>query len=353
MKSKTKRVILWGICLVISVIVIAFNQYNESLPKIEQGPKVNNVYNDIEKEGLVKEVFDNALASKKKVTFVTDTDYADCILTKNVNVLEDEDNKITLTSYTPLVIVMKNSTNLKKYQDSGLLISSKEIDNSAEDEISIDFKKVIDAVVNGENWSTFGGEEKEIKIIVPKKDSIEGGLFYSFLVATINGGSYPQNNEAINAAKATANKFWNSSSCVEAENSINDLSKISVVNETDMYVLFEADLMNSTAWNANKLDMSIAYPTTTVVKHIYMQSEEDCGELFNSLSMQLNYRTSNTHSFAENTNYNVKDSIEFIEVLVEVFSTSGIEDFSIMIVIILLILIVIVIGVPVIAVILS
>lgn len=334
MKSKTKRVILWGICLLISVIIIAFNKYKESLPEIEQGPNVKYVYNDIEREGLVKEVFDNALTSRKKVTFVTDTDNADCIVTKNKETLENDENKVTLTSYTPLVIVMKNSANLKKYQESGLLISSKEINNPAEDEISIDFKKVIDAVVNGENWSAFGGEEKEIKIIVPKKDSIEGGIFYSFLVATINGGSYPQNGEAINKAKATANKFWESSSCVVAENSIDDLSKISVVNETDMYVLFEADLMNSTAWNANKLDISIAYPTTTVVKHIYMQSEEDCEELFNSLSMKLNYRTSNTHSFAENTNYNVKDSIDFIEVPVADFSTSGIGAFLTLLVII-------------------
>lgn len=317
MKSGTKRVIFWGICLVISFAIIAFNKYKDNLPKEGQSPNVNNIYNDIEREGLVKEVFDNALHSKKKVTFVENIDYADCILTKNINMLENEDNKITLTSYTPLVIVMKNSANLKKYQESGLLISSKEINNSTEDEISIDFKKVIDAVVNGKDWSEFGGEHKKIKIIVPKKDSIEGGLFYSFLVATINGGSYPQNNEEITLAKETANKFWSSSSCVEAEKPINDLSTISSINETDMYVLFEADLMNSIAWTANKLDMSIAYPTTTVVKHIYIQSEEDCNELFNLLSTQLNYRTSNAHSFEENKNYNVKDNIEFIEVPVE------------------------------------
>lgn len=334
MKSKTKRVILWGICLVVSVIIIACYKYKESLPKIEKGPNINNVYNDIEREALVKEVFDNAVNPKKKVTFVTHTDSADCILTKKESRLKNEDNKITLTSYTPLVIAMKNSANLKKYQDSGLLISSKEINNSTEDEISIDFKKVIDAVVNEKTWLEFGGEEKEIKIIVPKKDSIEGRLFYNFLLVTINEGSYPQSNEAIQAAKEKANKFWNSSSCIETENSLSDLSKISSINETDMYVLFEADLMNSTVWAANKLDMSIVYPRTTVVKHIYIQSEEDCSELFDSLSRQLNYRTSNTHSFAENKNYNVKENIDFIEVPAESEYTEG-EVLAIAIVIII------------------
>lgn len=329
---KLKRIIIWAICLVIAIIVIAFNNYKENLPEVEQGPNLNNVYNDVEKENLVKSVLNTAGASsKRKINFLSGTDSANCILTKDIDKLKDDENKVTLTSYTPLIIVMKNSANLQKYKESGLLISSKEINNSNEDEISIDFKKVIDAVVNGENWSTFGGEEKEIKIIVPEKDSIEGKIFYSFLLATINGGSYPQNDEAISSANEIANKFYESSSCVEKENIIDNLGKISSVNGTDMYVLFEADLMNSTIWSQHKLDMSIAYPTTTVVRHIYMQTEEDCTKLFNSVSTQLNYRTSNTHSFAENRNYNVKDNIEFIEVPVEDFSlTVGNSDGIIM-----------------------
>lgn len=332
---KLKRIIIWAISLVIAISVIAFNNYKQNLPKVEQGPNLNNVYNDVEKENIVKSALDNAGASsKKKIKFLSDTDSANCILTKDIEKLNDDENKVTLTSYTPLVIVMKNSADLQKYKDSGLLISSKEINNSNEDEISIDFKKVIDAVVNGENWSTFGGEEKAIKIIVPEKDSIEGGIFYSFLLATINGGSYPQSDEAISSAKKVADSFYDSPSCVQTENIIDNLGKISSVNGTDMYVLFEADLMNSTVWSQNKLDMSIAYPTTTVVKHIYIQTEEDCTELFNSVSTQLNYRTSNTHSFAKNRNYNVKDNIEFIEVPVEDFSLTEGEIFVIILLII-------------------
>lgn len=340
---KSKRIIIWAITLVIAISVIAFNNYKQNLPKVEQGPNLNNVYNDVEKENIVKSALDNAGASsKKKINFLSSTDSANCILTKDIEKLKDDENRVTLTSYTPLVIVMKNSADLQKYKDSGLLISSKEINNSVEDEISIDFKKVIDAVVNGENWSTFGGEEKEIKIIVPEKDSIEGGIFYSFLLATINGGSYPQSDEAICSAKEIANDFYDSSNCIETENILDNLGKISSVNRTDMYVLFEADLMNSTVWSQKRLDMSIAYPTTTVVKHIYMQTEEDCTELFNSVSTQLNYRTSNTHSFAENRNYNVKDNIEFIEVPVEDFSLTAGEIAVVILLIILIAVMIIV-----------
>lgn len=338
---KGKRIVVWIIALVATVFIIISYEHKKEVPTEEQ-KIMFNVYNDVEKESTVRKIFeDSKIVPKDQINFIENSKSAECIFTKNVERIKDDEDKAVLTSYTPLIIVLKNSSALQKYQNSGLLISSKSINNSPQDEISIDFKKVIDAVVNEENWSTFGGKEIDFKIIVPENDSVEGNIFESFLLATINGGSYPQTEKSLSDAKEIATDFLNSEKCVESENAINDLEKISAINETDMYILFEADLMNSTVWDEKKLDISIVYPSTTVVKHIYMQSEGAYKELFNTLSTDLNYRTSITHSFADNENYNVNDDIEFIEVPVEDTESDAIEVvFKIIVVILLFVLLI-------------
>lgn len=336
-----RRIIAWVLCLIVSVAYIGINKYVENLPEKDSASTVKKeeliIYNDVESESVVKKAFDNtSLSSSYKLEFESEPSEDTWNITKNLSLLsnnnddddeDDEENKdnnsdTVLTSFTPLIIGMKNSKSLQEYAENGLLISTEEINNSVEDEISIDFKKIIDAVVDGENWSLFGGENKEIKIFVPKEDTIEGKIFYNFLLVTINNGNYPENEETLKTVKETANSFLKSSNCVKVENVINELNNISSINATDIYVLFEADFMNSTVWSQKKLDISLAYPNTTLVKHIYTKASEnefeELSTFFYSLSEELNYRTSSIHSFEEDSNYNVKDDIEFIEVELEV-----------------------------------
>ena len=201
-----KRIILWVIFLAISVVYIAFNEYQKSL-HVENTPTNKlYIYNDVGSESWVKKAFDKTeLSSKYTAEFKDDSDDVDIIITKNTAKLMEDEDKIISTSYTPLIICMKNSKNLQKYQKSGLLISSNDIDNSVQDAITIDFKKLIDAVINGDNWSVFGGEDNDFKIIVPEEDSVEGKIFYNFLLVTINNGNYPSNKEDLYSAKE--NKF--------------------------------------------------------------------------------------------------------------------------------------------------
>lgn len=95
------------------------------------------------------------------------------------------------------------------------------------------------------------------------------------------------------------------------------LKKINSINATDIYVLFESDFIKSSIWEQKKLDISIAYPKVTLVRHIYMpaiKENEQFISSFHSLSNDLNYRTSNIYSFADEKNYNVNDEITFVEV---------------------------------------
>ena len=311
-----KRIILWVIFLAISVVYIAFNEYQKSLPVENTPTNKLYIYNDVSSESLVKKAFDKTeLSSKYTAEFKDDSDDVDIIITKNTAKLMEDEDKIISTSYTPLIICMKNSKNLQKYQKSGLLISSNDIDNSVQDAITIDFKKLIDAVINGDNWSVFGGEDNDFKIIVPEEDSVEGKIFYNFLLVTINNGNYPSNKEDLDSAKETANEFLKS--CEKLPNAINELKKINSINATDIYVLFESDFIKSSIWDQKKLDISVVYPKVTLVRHIYMQAikeNEQFISFFQSLSNDLNYRTSNSYSFAGEKNYNVNDEITFVEV---------------------------------------
>lgn len=341
-----KRIIIWAICFGVAIICFGINWYIQSQPKektTERGKSIFPMYNDIGNEDAIKEAFSNTdLSFENEIEFVSETKDAKCILTKDSSEISDDDStKEMVTSYTPLVLGLKNSINLQKYKNNKLIASSKEITNSAEDEITIDFKKVIDAVIEGENWSKFGGEEKAINIIVPEDDTLEGKLFYNYLLVTINNGSYPSDDKNMIEIKKEADSFL--AKCEKKENIVSELKKLSSVNSTDIYILFEADFINSSIWNQKKLDISIAYPNTTVVKHIYMQSDQKQQEQFSTffdlVSTKLNYRTSNAHSFTIDKNYNVKDDISFIEV--PYTEESDFEGVIVVIVIIILVVLLI------------
>ena len=96
--------------------------------------------------------------------------------------------------------------------------------------------------------------------------------------------------------------------------------------------MFEADLMNSSIWTQKNLDIAIAYPKVTLVKHMYIQenSEENLNTTIEELPKELNYRTSDTSlADMEEKIYNISDDFSFIEVETNEVELTGIEIFAI------------------------
>ncbi len=312
-----KRIIFWIISLIIAFSFQGVLQYQKNKPKEttkKEATKKNlYLYNDSIDEKKIKNKFESSsLNTKYKLNFTDDSRAADGIITNNLDKLNAEKDDIIVNSYTPLVIAMKNSHELERYVEEGILTAKEGINNSVKDEISINFKKVIDTVIKKKSKE----DKNSFRIIVPKEDSIEGKIFYKFLLVTING-TYPDNEVDLEKAKEKAIKFLESSNCVEKEDVINELKTISSINATDLYVLFEADFMNSTIWKQKELDLSITYPNVTVVKHMYMKAvkeQKELNDICNSLVKEMNYRSSKNHSFSEEKNYNVKEDITFVEV---------------------------------------
>ena len=97
-----------------------------------------------------------------------------------------------------------------------------------------------------------------------------------------------------------------------------------------IYILFEADLMNSSTWTQGKLDIAIAYPKVTLVKHMYIQENSEENLNTEELPKELNYRTSDTSlADMEEKIYNISDDFSFIEVETNEVEITGIEIFAI------------------------
>lgn len=271
-----KRIITWILLLAIAFGYIGITNAikSEKTEKEEAKQTKLLVYNDVASDSVVKENLESSGDLSKKVEFCNDSEDAEVIITKT-NKEINEDLEIKSSSYTPLIVCMKNSKNLVKYQENKLLTASGEITNSVDDEIKIDFKKIIDAVIKGKNWSEFGGADTDIRVFIPDEDTLEYQIFKKFLITTINGGTYPSDENKLDNATNKANDFLGASNCVQTENVYHELSKINSINSNDIYILFEADLMNSSMWSQKKLDIAVAYPKVTLVKHMYIQENSE------------------------------------------------------------------------------
>ena len=324
------RIIVWIVLLLIAIGYIGISSTIKSKKTENEKAKQTKilVYNDVASDSVVKETIERDSKLSKKIDFCDDSDDAELIITKTNNEL-DENLEIKSSSYTPLVVCMKNSKNLEKYQENKLLTTaSGEITNSPDDEIKIDFNKIINAVVKDKDWSEFGGSESDIRIFIPEDDTLEYEIFKKFLITTINGGTYPSEGEKLDDAESKADKFLDSSNCVETENVYSELSKINSLNSNDIYILFEADLMNSSTWTQGKLDIAIAYPKVTLVKHMYIQENSEENLNTEELPKELNYRTSDTSlADMEEKIYNISDDFSFIEVETNEVEITGIEIF--------------------------
>lgn len=147
-----KRIIFWIISLIIAFSFQGVLQYQKNKPKEttkKEATKKNlYLYNDSIDEKKIKNKFESSsLNTKYKLKFTDDSREADGIITNNLDKLNAEKDDIIVNSYTPLVIAMKNSHELERYVEEGILTAKEGINNSVKDEISINFKKVIDTVI--------------------------------------------------------------------------------------------------------------------------------------------------------------------------------------------------------------
>lgn len=261
------------------------------------------------------EVFEDQFHNKKNFykyydyKNVSDSTKADFTFTSDISMINTS-SEYSIVGYSPLVICLKNNENLNNYLKTvtkeGFLTcnSSNKIKNSSSDNITCDFNRIIDAVINGEDWSDLGGEDKKISIYCPSPNTVEGKLFYDFLLITINDGKYPESN--FETVKQKADLFLNSENVIQTDVEAK-IEKLNGELQEDIYILFEADLISATKKQG---DVCITYPETTVVKQLYLQYnndnlEETITEVFDKSSIEVYslYSTLRYHYYYRSSSY--------------------------------------------------
>ena len=192
MKRKV-RYVVWGVVLAVSVVLTMIEQKaNEPKPlKQEIEGYVSSEF-ETQNENIETNINHSQISKKYTLKVSNQRTDASCfIITTDFEEFVSSDDYETM-GQTPLIAVFKKEkSTIKKYIENGLLNCSGKLKMDEEDKIEINFKKVMDAVINGKTWSEFGGKREPIKIFYPNLNTVEGKLFRHFLLITANDGIYP------------------------------------------------------------------------------------------------------------------------------------------------------------------
>ncbi len=265
---KTQR--MWSLSIAFVIIMIVVGIYSgvyhaSNIKQIPISVCLNEDTRSIFEEQYEKKSF------SKHYAYEEAADYdADLVFTSDIDLIDTKQN-YSVEAYSPLVICFKDTNDLNsslksKTKQGFLTCKDTKIRNTTSDAVNCDFKRVINAVLNGQDWSDLGGTDQKITIYCPTSDTVEGKLFYAFLIITINDGKYPTSN--VGEIKEMADKFLASPNVIQTDVA----SKIDKLGSSleygDMYILFESSLLASADSYA---DICVTYPEVTVVKQLYLQ----------------------------------------------------------------------------------
>ena len=243
--------------LVIIFILNVFSipAYQRNKPKEIIKGYVDNNFTELIKDQSKKSTF--------KITFdlsiIDDPKNVDFILTSDINSIDTTIPYKTL-GYTPLILLLN-----KKTAES---VSKSSISLEKDDFYTCNFKAFINAVLNNQGWKSLGREDdNKITVYCPKSDTVEGKLFYNFLLISINDGKYPTEN--LEEIKQKADEFLSSPNLIQTDVVQKVLKLDGNLNTDDIYILFESDLIKNVLDNISSI--CPVYPNLTVVKKVYLQ----------------------------------------------------------------------------------
>lgn len=282
---RIRRIVIWIIAI---AITLTFTLVSSKLDQIAERNKQKKQAEPEKIQVQLSEDFKNMIDEDEIINIFEKTNLGDKYdLTINYQPSENDDVVISseyledseVIGYSPLVVAIgRDKGDIKKFAESDLLTSNEEIEGKGSDETDIDFKEIIKAVMNGENWSKFGGDEEEIRILYPELDTIDGELFYEFLLITVNGGKYPKTDEEMENTKEYIEELLSKPNVQSV-----DMQKRLEINSgdiaNDIYCAFENTVMKY----ADTKSVYVAYPKETIIKEIYFQSKTEKGKAFEKI----------------------------------------------------------------------
>lgn len=308
------RLLFWIISLVVcAIIIIKYKEEEKKIPYEEKVPM--NVYcMEGFQEKVKKIIEESSIGENYKVVFTDNKEQAEFIFADDVTNLNGNYKRV---GWTPLIVAFDNNNTadkIKNYKEAEYLTEVS--DSNGKSSYMIDFAKIIKDTIAG-NWTD--------KIYCPNLDTLEGNLFFDFLIININDGKYPENKEKLQECTKKANEFLNNSLVVQL-NSIERLKNKKIVTN-ELYIIFEKEIYSMTD---SYYKFNISYPTNTVAKEFYYSSkgekEKELKELFeqetlisegNRLQDMLykeRIRTDSHNNAYETNKYKESDGFSYVEI---------------------------------------
>lgn len=263
---RKSRMIFWIVSLVIcSIVVLVYNKEKNKIPQEEKIPI--KVYCDmLELESGVKNIIeDSTLGETNRVVFTKNKSEAEFILTNKISA---SDTGYIKVGDSPLVVAFDKDS-FKSYEERNYITKNKD------DSYIINFGEIIKDVIKGD-WNG--------KIYCPKSDTREGELFSKFLLANLNEGIYPNNENTIQEITKKANDFFSKSNILQVD-VIDQLRNKKTVEAQEFYILFESDIVE---FKSSSYNFEISYPNNTVTYNLFykLQGEKsaDIKKVINTIT---------------------------------------------------------------------
>lgn len=289
MKTRTKRLIFWALCICISLILGYINNeyYKEKAKVMVYAPE------DMKKafSAALKEA---GLSSNYRIVITTEKEKADIC----VDYSKENDESYTKFAFSPFVVSYNTEENhIKDLKEAGVLIESEYY--TSEKYYDIDFKKVVDEVIEEGKWENLGVDDKKlttIKIFYPAESTIYWDDFYDFMLVTVNNGNYPETLEELENAEEYVERFFKSSFTEPVTDFEEQVVRTNGFPESSFYVFPEKLGFDVSSDTGNYT--RFFYPTTTVNFNYYLRATTDLGKkVVNSIEDSDFYKKLNNKKY--------------------------------------------------------
>ncbi len=268
MKMRKKRLIFWALCICISLILGYINDeyYKEKANLVVYAPE------DM-KEAFSVALKEAGLNSNYRIAITTEKEKADICVDYG-----KENNSYTKFAFSPFVVSYSSDENhIKDLKKDGVLIESEYY--TSEKYYDIDFKKVVDEVIEEGKWENLGVDDKKlstIKIFYPAESTIYWDDFYDFMLVTVNNGTYPESIEKLENAEEYVGRFLKSSFTEPVTDFEEQVVRTNGFPESSFYVFPEklGFQVSSDTGNYTRF----FYPTSTVNFNYYLKATTDLGK---------------------------------------------------------------------------
>ena len=218
-------------------------------------------------------LYNTNLKNDYKIVITDDHENADiCVDYGKAN-----DSSYTKFAYSPFVVGYNNDEKiLKKLLEANTFCTS----TYDKDYHEIDLLKVINEVNGDGKWSNLGlNSDKSLKVFYPSKATSYWEDFYNFMLVTVNGGSFPQNETEAKSAIEVINKFENSKYTEAVSNFKEKITQTNGLPKNAFYILPETTLISVYYETRDFNNFSLLFPLNTTYFNYYFKGNTDTGNI--------------------------------------------------------------------------